>query len=136
KEERAEKSINPLFVQRRLSAGSLTIDTVAIDHAQLATAADVPEAADGVQCAFAGVVVRPAAQQAPLRGDGPDHREVMLADLVVVLDVVVLPRNPIVRVVDIQAADRSVAQGVDSVDEAEASDLLRGLRRLFEAVVF
>src|SRR3990167_3717311 len=77
-----------LIIQRRIQADFVIVDPVAIDQAQLPAAVVILETAEGFEGAITSVIVLPARDHAPLRDDRPDHREVMLADLVVVLDVV------------------------------------------------
>src|SRR5690606_26010761 len=62
----------------------IVFDPVAVDQAQLPAAAVVLEAAEGLEGAALVVVVLPAGDGAPLRYQRPDHREVVLVDLVLV----------------------------------------------------
>src|SRR5690606_40679635 len=72
----------------------------------------------------------PAGNQAPLRHDGPDGREVVLADLVVVLDVVGAAGGAEVRVGSIQARNRVITGDVVAVAITHIDDLVGIVSRL------
>src|SRR5689334_16622739 len=80
-----EDAMVAFFVFRCLLAELVVINEVTVDQAQFPAAAVVLEATEGFQGTVAVVVILPAADSAPLRHDRPDHREVVLFDLVVVL---------------------------------------------------
>ncbi|MCY1360709.1 hypothetical protein D9M69_473460 [compost metagenome] len=100
----------------------VVVDPVAADQAQLPAAAVVLEAAEGFQGTIAVVVILPASDGAPLRDHRPDDREVVLADLVIVLDEAWLAFHTEVAAADdpvtgeLVVADGVVAVAVTGVD--------------------
>src|SRR5471032_2940833 len=89
-----EDAVVAFFVLRGYLTDFISSNPVTIDQAQFPAAVVVLDTTEGFQGTVAVVVVLPAADGVPLRHDRPDHREVVLYDFVVILDVIRLARGP------------------------------------------